>query len=111
MDNAIVVGVGNIYACESLFLSQISPLRHGDSLSLNECKILVKNIQQVLVTAIKAGGSSLRDYKNAHGELGYFQQQHLVYNRAQQPCKQCNNLILETRLGQRNSFYCPSCQI
>ena len=110
MDNAIVVGVGNIYACESLFLSKISPLRLGNQLTLVECDTLVNNIKSVLREAIKAGGSTLRDYKNAQGELGYFQQSHNVYGRASKPCKTCNTNICEVRLGQRNSFYCPSCQ-
>lgn len=110
MDNTIVVGVGNIYACESLFLSKISPLKRGKDLSLAECKRLVKNIRQVLLEAIQAGGSSLRDYKTAAGELGYFQHCHNVYGRSKQECKTCGALILEIRLGQRNSFYCPNCQ-
>lgn len=110
MDNAIVVGVGNIYACESLFLSKISPLRTGNCVSLAECATLVTTIRKVLKESIIAGGSSLKDYKNAHGELGYFQQSHNVYGRAGKPCKSCNTNILETKLGQRNSFYCPNCQ-
>lgn len=110
MDNAIVVGVGNIYACESLFLSKISPLHLGNSVSEQECEILVTNIKNVLTEAIAAGGSSLRDYKNANGELGYFQQSHNVYGRAKKPCRICGTLVEEIRLGQRNSFYCPNCQ-
>lgn len=111
MDNAIVVGVGNIYACESLFLCGISPLRAGNQITMTECQQLVKIIKRVLQQAIAAGGSSLRDYKNANGELGYFQQSHNVYGRAKQACKVCNTLILDVRLGQRNSFYCPNCQL
>lgn len=110
MDNAIVVGVGNIYACESLFLSKISPLRLGENITLLECQVLVKNIKKVLNEAIAAGGSSLRDYKNAQGELGYFQQSHNVYGRAKKSCRICESIIREIRLGQRNSFYCPQCQ-
>lgn len=110
MDNAIVVGVGNIYACESLFMSKISPLRQGQSLTSKECQTLVKNIRKVLTAAIAAGGSSISDYKNAKGELGYFQQSHQVYGQAGKKCRTCNSVILETRLGQRNSFYCPECQ-
>lgn len=110
MDNAIVVGVGNIYACESLFMTKISPLRPGNSLTLRQCNDLVKNIQTVLQNAINAGGSSLRDYKNANGDLGYFQISHYVYGRANLPCKICKTPIREVRLGQRNSFFCPECQ-
>lgn len=110
MDNAIVVGVGNIYACESLFMTKISPLTLGSKLTLAQCKKLVTNIQTVLQNAINAGGSSLRDYKNANGDLGYFQTSHNVYGRTDQPCKVCSTPIKEVRLGQRNSFYCPECQ-
>lgn len=110
MDNAIVVGVGNIYACESLFASGISPLRAGCNVSLKECKVLVANIKQILLEAIEKGGSSLKDYKNAQGEMGYFQQSHQVYGRAKQLCKICQTPIEEVRLGQRNSFYCTRCQ-
>lgn len=110
MDNSVVVGVGNIYACESLFLSKISPLRKGKDLNLAESQLLVANIQKVLTEAIAAGGSSLRDYKNAQGELGYFQQSHNVYGKAKQSCTSCGDIIQEVRLGQRNSFYCPTCQ-
>ncbi len=110
MDNSIVVGVGNIYACESLFLSQVSPLRSGNQVSLAECTLLVNNIKRVLLQSIELGGSSLKDYRNADGDLGYFQQNHFVYGRAKQPCKICSCIIQEIRLGQRNSFYCPNCQ-
>jgi formamidopyrimidine-DNA glycosylase len=110
MDNNIVVGVGNIYACESLFLSHISPLRTGNQLKLKECEKLVSNVKEVLQHAIALGGSSLRDYRNADGDLGYFQQNHFVYGHANKPCKICNSIIQEIRLGQRNSFYCPTCQ-
>ena len=110
MDNHIVVGVGNIYACESLFLAGISPLRLGATLSLNEVTCLVSQIKQVLTLAIELGGSSLRDYKQADGNLGYFQNIHNVYGKAGDECVKCNTIILEQRLGQRNSFYCPKCQ-
>lgn len=110
MDNAIVVGVGNIYACESLFMTKISPLTPANQISKKQCHELINNIKVVLHNAILAGGSSLRDYKNADGELGYFQTSHNVYGRANKPCKICGSMIAEIRLGQRNSFYCPTCQ-
>lgn len=110
MDNAIVVGVGNIYACESLFLAKISPLRPGKSISKSEAGLLVKCIKEVLEHAIRLGGSSISDYTHANGSLGYFQNSHNVYGRSGKPCKLCNNIILEKRLGQRNSFYCTNCQ-
>ena len=110
MDNQNVVGVGNIYACEALFLAKISPLRTGESITRDEAIKLVKSIKQVLQLAINLGGSSLRDYKQADGNLGYFQTIHNVYAKAGKPCVKCDTVILEKRLGQRNSFYCPSCQ-
>ena len=110
MDNQIVVGVGNIYACESLFLSKISPVRSGVSITNTEAELLVKSIKQILNNAIELGGSTLRDYQTADGSLGYFQNIHKVYAKANKPCSECGTIILEQRLGQRNSFYCPKCQ-
>lgn len=110
MNNSIVVGVGNIYACEALFLAKISPLRLGYTITKAEADTLVTAIKQVLGQAIELGGSSLRDYKQADGNLGYFQNIHNVYAKAGQECKICKSIILEVRLGQRNSFYCSYCQ-
>ncbi|MDQ5920214.1 MAG: formamidopyrimidine-DNA glycosylase [Pseudomonadota bacterium] len=110
MDNQIVVGVGNIYACEALFLAKIAPTRSGSNITKTEAALLVNTIKQVLTNAIMLGGSSLRDYKHADGNLGYFQNVHNVYAKTGQQCKVCNTVIKEQRLGQRNSFYCPSCQ-
>ena len=110
MNNKIVVGVGNIYACEALFLAKISPLRSGERITPLEAKNLAKAIKQVLLLAIEMGGSSLRDYKQTNGNLGYFQNIHHVYGKASQKCVTCASLILEKKLGQRNSFYCPNCQ-
>ncbi len=93
-----------------MFLSKISPIRRGKEIKPTECIELVKNIRGVLNNAIAAGGSSLRDYKQANGELGYFQHSHNVYGRAKQECRICKTLILDIRLGQRNSFYCHICQ-
>ena len=110
MNNQIVVGVGNIYACEALFKANISPLRAGSSITITEATQLVFCIKSILEMAIKLGGSSLRDYKQADGTLGYFQNIHNVYGRAGDKCRNCTEIILEHRLGQRNSFYCPRCQ-
>ncbi len=110
MDNHIVVGVGNIYACEALFLAKISPIRRGESITKSEAKRLTETIKEVLSLAIKLGGSSLRDYKKADGNLGYFQNVHNVYGKAGTECRICNSIILEKRLGQRNSFFCSTCQ-
>jgi formamidopyrimidine-DNA glycosylase len=110
MDNNIVVGVGNIYAAEALFMAKISPLRQGESISKIEATNLVLAIKQVLATAIKQGGSSLRDYKHTDGSLGYFQNLHMVYDKLGKPCGICKTAIAAKRLGQRNSFFCPNCQ-
>lgn len=110
MDNHIVVGVGNIYACEALFKAHISPLKAGECITKDEAEKLVKSIKKVLKLAIELGGSSLRDYKQADGNLGYFQNIHNVYGKSGKPCPKCGAKILEKRLGQRNSFYCPVCQ-
>jgi len=110
MDARVVVGVGNIYASESLFHAGIRPTTSARRLSRPACMRLVAAIQQVLTAAIAAGGSSLRDYVHSSGELGYFQLQTRVYDRAGLPCKTCATPIRRIVLGQRASFYCPTCQ-
>lgn len=106
----VVVGVGNIYACESLFLSKIHPLTPVKQLSLAQCKRLAMAIQQVLTQAITQGGSSLRDFVGVDGNTGYFQQHYFVYDRHQQPCKKCSTPIQQIKQGQRSTFYCARCQ-
>ena len=110
MDSHLVVGVGNIYASESLFRAGISPLTPANKLSLERCKRLVVEIKATLQDALKAGGSSLRDFFGADGNPGYFQQEYFVYGRTGQPCKQCAKAIKVLRLGQRSTFYCSGCQ-
>lgn len=110
MDNAIVVGVGNIYATEALFRTSIHPARPASTLSSNEISALVDVIREILQTAIALGGSTLRDYVNASGETGYFQQTLLAYGRAGQPCTHCKTPIQTLKLGQRASAFCPVCQ-
>jgi formamidopyrimidine-DNA glycosylase len=110
MDNHLVVGVGNIYACESLFLSGINPMRPANSLSLEECGTLVRKIVQVLTAAIQAGGSSIRDYKHTNGNSGHFQNSFNVYQREQEPCHHCTTPIAQVKLAGRSSFFCPTCQ-
>jgi formamidopyrimidine-DNA glycosylase len=111
MNNVIVVGVGNIYACESLFQAGISPVRAANMVSKEEIARLVPIIQQVLVEAIKAGGSTLSDYVNSSGNAGYFQHQFLVYDKAGKPCSKCGGLIIRIKQGGRSSFYCGNCQL
>lgn len=106
----VVVGVGNIYAAESLFMSGISPLAAVHRISRQRYDRLAAAIKQVLAAAISQGGSSLKDFIHVNGESGYFQQNYLVYNRAGLPCKQCNTLIRQVKQGQRSTFYCVKCQ-
>lgn len=110
MNNKVVVGVGNIYACESLFLSNISPLAPANSLSKKKLEILLKNIQTTLTNAIKQGGTTLRDFVNHDGKPGYFQQELLVYNREGKKCHECDADILRITQAQRSTFYCRKCQ-
>ncbi|MEW6314721.1 MAG: bifunctional DNA-formamidopyrimidine glycosylase/DNA-(apurinic or apyrimidinic site) lyase [Pseudomonadota bacterium] len=110
MDSRIVVGVGNIYASEALFRAGIRPGRAAGRLTRAHCAALVEAVRATLKAAIKAGGSSLRDFVGSNGEPGYFQQQYWVYGRAGQPCRRCGAPIRQLRQGQRSSFYCPVCQ-
>ncbi len=110
MNANLVVGVGNIYACESLFSSGISPLRLAGSLSLEECNTLASEIKKVLLEAIKAGGSTLKDYVASSGEAGYFQHNFKVYGREGQPCVTCDDEIKRIVQGGRSTFYCGNCQ-
>ncbi len=110
MDASIVVGVGNIYACESLFSAGISPLRMANKVTKQEAAKLYKTIVDTLERAIEAGGSTISDYAKADGEAGYFQHNFLVYDREEQPCKKCKTKILRIRQNGRSSYYCEKCQ-
>jgi formamidopyrimidine-DNA glycosylase len=110
MNGAVVVGVGNIYASESLFLAGIHPRRRADRISRVRMQLLVDAIRSVLGDAIKAGGTTLRDFYGGNGEPGYFQQQLDVYGRDEEPCHRCEELINVIVLGQRSTFYCKRCQ-
>jgi formamidopyrimidine-DNA glycosylase len=110
MDNKIVVGVGNIYASESLFLAKILPHRLCNDLSIDELKKLVSAIKSTLENAIIAGGSTLKDYKNSMNQSGYFQHQFNVYNQMDVECKYCKNNIEKSIMGGRSTFYCLTCQ-
>lgn len=110
MDGRIVVGVGNIYASEALFLAGISPSRPAGRIALARYERLAACIRQVLGAAIAQGGTTLRDFVGGDGKPGYFAQQLWVYGRAGQPCKRCGSRLREKRLGQRSSVYCVACQ-
>lgn len=106
----VVVGVGNIYASEALFLSGIRPTTRASRLSRPRLLRLQQAICDVLARAVEKGGSTLRDFSNAQGESGYFQLEATVYGRAGQPCRQCGTAIRQIRQGQRSTFFCPQCQ-
>ena len=110
MDGRRIVGVGNIYASESLFLAGIHPRKRAGRLSAERCALLVDAIKRTLRTAIRAGGSSLRDFVGSDGEPGYFQRRAWVYDRAGQRCRRCAAPIRRVVQGQRASYYCPVCQ-
>ena len=109
LDQRIVAGLGNIYVCEALFLARISPRRAAGSVSLARLERLVPAIRAVLLAAIEAGGSSLRDYARPDGELGYFSKQFAVYGREGQPCA-CGGTVARYSEGGRSTFWCPKCQ-
>jgi len=110
MTNAVVVGVGNIYANEALFRAGIHPRRAAGKVSRARYLGLSTQIKQVLSEAIEKGGTTLRDFLGADGKPGYFRIQLKVYGKAGERCERCNSTIRSTRLGQRNTFYCPQCQ-
>ncbi len=110
MNQHVVVGVGNIYASEALFYAKIKPQKLAGRLTRLESERLVSAIHEVLSNAIKAGGSSIRDYKNAEGTSGSFQASHQVYERAGEPCRVCAHKIRSSVLGGRSTYWCPHCQ-
>ncbi len=110
MDNSIVVGVGNIYAQESLFSCQISPLREAKSLSDQEIKKLINAIKQTLREAIAQGGTTIKDFSNQNGQPGYFAQKLNVYGRAKQPCLICKAPIQNLTQAGRTTNFCSFCQ-
>lgn len=110
MDSHLVVGVGNIYASESLFRSGIHPKRAAGKVAMHRYRNLVESIREVLNEAIDNGGTTLRDFVNSEGIPGYFAQELNVYGRKNEPCYSCNTPIRQITLGQRSTFYCPECQ-
>ena len=110
MDNKVVVGVGNIYASESLFTAGILPDRPAMSLSDEEAQRLAATIKAVLLRSIEQGGTTLRDFLQSDGKPGYFAQELQVYGRAGEPCRACGTPIVSGKHGQRSTFWCPNCQ-
>ena len=110
LQGSIVVGVGNIYASESLFQAAIDPRLPANLVNFERYQDLVRAVREVLTTAIEKGGSTLRDFVGADGQPGFFQENHFVYNRAGLPCRICGKKIFRIEQGQRSTFYCEKCQ-
>lgn len=110
MDSNVVVGVGNIYANEALFMAGISPKRAAGAVSRARYEELVIAIKAVLTKAIKVGGTTLRDFTGGNGDPGYFKQSLQVYGRGGLPCRRCGEALTEIRIGQRTTVYCRGCQ-
>lgn len=110
MDGKIVVGVGNIYASEALFMAGIHPSRPAGRISMARYNALCSAICDVLERAIRRGGTTLRDFHGSDGNPGYFAQELLVYGRESLPCFRCGSKIRRKIIGQRSSFFCPTCQ-
>ncbi len=111
MDGRIVVGVGNIYANEALFMARIHPLAAAGKISFKQYKILVEAIKKILSAAIESGGSTIRDFLNSEGKPGYFVQKLQVYGRVGLPCHKCKTVLEEIRISDRSSVFCSNCQI
>ncbi|MCT4574834.1 MAG: bifunctional DNA-formamidopyrimidine glycosylase/DNA-(apurinic or apyrimidinic site) lyase [Alphaproteobacteria bacterium] len=110
LNQKIVCGIGNIYACEALFYANISPLRKANSLSSKEADFLAKHTKRILKESIEAGGSTLRDYVQSDGSMGGFQNNFAVYGRAGEKCIVCDDVIKNIKQGGRSTFYCSKCQ-
>ncbi len=110
MDQRFIAGIGNIYADEILFASQVQPIRRAGGLSLVEIKAIFQNIKKVLKAAIKAHGSSSQHYLDARGKKGQYVRYHKVYRRTGQKCPRCASLIRRIKMGGRSAHFCPQCQ-
>jgi formamidopyrimidine-DNA glycosylase len=110
MDNKIVVGVGNIYACESLFKARINPLLLSNTLNYRQITALVLAIKEILQQAISAGGTTLKDFVSGDNKPGYFKQELQIYGRYKEKCYTCNSYIDKVTQSGRTSFFCPNCQ-
>jgi formamidopyrimidine-DNA glycosylase len=110
MNQKIVVGVGNIYANEALFLAGINPSQAAGQITLSRYEKLTEHIRNILTQAIKQGGTTLKDFLNSDGKPGYFSQSLHVYGREHQPCTSCNTTLIAIQLGKRQTVFCPKCQ-
>ena len=110
MNQKNVVGIGNIYASESLYLAQINPNRISSDLSIEDCKKITESAKKILNAAIKVGGTTLKDFYSADGSPGYFKFELNVYGREGLECKKCKTLITKVVINTRATFFCDSCQ-
>jgi formamidopyrimidine-DNA glycosylase len=110
LDQRIVAGLGNIYVCEALFMAGISPTKPAGQIATKKIAALVEAVKAVLVQAIAAGGSSLRDFVHPDGQLGYFSHEWRVYGREGEACRQCNSPVQRLVQGGRSTFFCHKCQ-
>ena len=110
LDQSIIVGIGNIYADEILFLSKINPLKKASLLTIDDCNLIIKNTQKVLKQAIIDGGTTIRSYTSSEGVHGRFQQNLLVHTKEGEKCLNCGHLIVKIKVNGRGTYYCPDCQ-
>ncbi len=110
MDQAVVVGVGNLYASEVLFRCGIDPRRPAHTVKLAECQAIVAEVRQILAHAIELGGTTIINFSDANGHLGYFANELAVYGRDGKPCPRCGQPLQKVVLGGRSTFFCPHCQ-
>jgi formamidopyrimidine-DNA glycosylase len=110
LNQAVIAGVGNIYADEALFQARIRPTRRAGRLTRRDCQVLMGSVTQVLLRAITTGGSSISDFIASDGMSGSYQREHQVYGRGGKPCSACGEAIRKIRVGQRAAHYCPRCQ-
>jgi len=110
LNQKFIVGVGNIYASESLFLAGISPFKPANQINITQAKTLSQSIKEILNAAITSGGSSLRDYVRSSGDVGSFQHKFAVYGRQGKKCTQCGNIIEKITQNNRSTFFCSNCQ-
>ena len=110
LDQSIIVGIGNIYADEILFLCHLSPLKKSNTLTDEERKSIIRYTKEVLEKAIQKGGTTIRSYTSLNGIHGLFQQELLVHGKAGEPCSFCGEIILKIKVGGRGTYYCPNCQ-
>ena len=110
LNQDIMTGIGNIYADEILFMSNINPMKKGKELSFDDCDRIISNTQKVLKSAIELGGTTIRSYTSSLGVTGHFQGNLQVHNREGEACKKCGSTIVKTKVNGRGTYYCPTCQ-